>query len=144
VQFAIPLVDRVYVAGAEHGMPGFLLRGFMSAVCLLPPTVLMGASLPAIVRWIKSTPEGVSGGASCMAQTPRAPFSVVCWPASICSGCTTWPGYLCRGGHQPGGGFGQLCPGGTNAGRIERGPIAWFRRQCLKLTRRSRPRMNSD
>lgn len=60
VQFAIPLVDRVYVAGAEHGMPGFLLRGFMSAVCLLPPTVLMGASLPAIVRWIKSTPEGVS------------------------------------------------------------------------------------
>src|ERR1700693_5539294 len=25
VQFAIPLVDRIYVAGAEHGMPGFLL-----------------------------------------------------------------------------------------------------------------------
>ncbi len=30
------------------------------AVCLLPPTVLMGATLPAIARWIKSTPEGVS------------------------------------------------------------------------------------
>src|SRR5581483_1820948 len=49
-----------YVVGAEHGMPGMLLRGFISTVCLLPPTILMGASLPAIVGWIKSTPRGVS------------------------------------------------------------------------------------
>lgn len=56
----IPYIDRVYVAGAEHGLPGMLLRGFVSAVCLLPPTILMGASLPAIVRWIESTPRGVS------------------------------------------------------------------------------------
>jgi spermidine synthase len=56
----LPLVDRIYVAGAEHGMPGMLLRGCISAVCLVPPTILMGASLPAIVRWIKSTPRGVS------------------------------------------------------------------------------------
>src|ERR1039458_8111687 len=41
-------------------MPGMLLRGLISAVCLLPPTVLMGASLPAIVRWVESTPRGVS------------------------------------------------------------------------------------
>ena len=60
VLLALPLVQRVYIAGAEHGMPGMLLRGFIAAVCMLPPTVLMGASLPAIVRWIKSTPEGVS------------------------------------------------------------------------------------
>jgi spermidine synthase len=60
VLFGIPLVDRIYVAGAEHGMPGMLLRGFISGVCLLPPTILMGASLPAIVRWIKSTPRGVA------------------------------------------------------------------------------------
>jgi spermidine synthase len=56
----LPLIDRIYVAGAEHGMPGMMLRGFISAVCLVPPTVLMGASLPAIVRWIESTPRGVS------------------------------------------------------------------------------------
>ena len=56
----LPLIDRVYVAGAEHGMPGMRLRGCISAVCLAPPTILMGASLPAIVRWIKSTPRGVS------------------------------------------------------------------------------------
>ena len=60
VLFGLPYIDRVYVAGAEHGMPGMLLRGLISAVCLLPPTVLMGASLPAIVRWVESTPRGVS------------------------------------------------------------------------------------
>ncbi len=60
VLFGIPYVDRIYVAGAEHGLPGMLLRGFIAAVCLLPPTILMGASLPAIVRWVESTPRGVS------------------------------------------------------------------------------------
>jgi spermidine synthase len=60
VLLAIPYVDRLYVAGAEHGLPGMLLRGMMAAVCMLPPTVLMGASLPAIVRWIESTPRGVA------------------------------------------------------------------------------------
>ncbi len=60
VLWAIPYIDRIYIAGAEHGLPGMLLRGFVSAVCLLPPTVLMGASLPAIVRWIESSPRGVS------------------------------------------------------------------------------------
>lgn len=56
----IPAIGRVYVAGAEHGLPGMLLRGVMAAVCLLPPTVLMGASLPAIVRWTESNPRGVA------------------------------------------------------------------------------------
>jgi spermidine synthase len=60
VHFVLPLVNMAYIAGAEHGMPGFLLRGLLSAICLLPPTILMGASLPAIVRWLKSTPNGVS------------------------------------------------------------------------------------
>src|SRR4029077_7546208 len=60
VHFLLPLVNLVYVTGAEHGMPGMLLRGFISAFCLLPPTILMGASLPAIVRWLKSTPNGVA------------------------------------------------------------------------------------
>ncbi|MFI4983450.1 MAG: SAM-dependent methyltransferase, partial [Nevskiales bacterium] len=60
VHLLLPLVNMAYIAGAEHGNPGFLLRGFLSAICLLPPTVLMGASLPAIVRWLKSTPNGVS------------------------------------------------------------------------------------
>ena len=60
VLFGLPYINRVYIAGAEHGLPGMLLRGLISAICLLPPTILMGASLPAIVRGIESTPRGVS------------------------------------------------------------------------------------
>ncbi len=60
VQFAIPLLSRVYMTGAEHGMPSMLLRGLLAAVCMLPPTILMGASLPAIVRWIRGNADGVA------------------------------------------------------------------------------------
>ena len=56
----LPFLDRIYIAGADHGVPGLITRGFLCAVCLLPPTILMGASLPAIVRWIETTPRGVS------------------------------------------------------------------------------------
>src|SRR3954468_9149379 len=47
----IPAIEGVYVAGVQHGMPGMLLRAAICVICLLPPTMLMGASLPAIVRW---------------------------------------------------------------------------------------------
>src|SRR5512138_2158446 len=60
VLVVVPLVDRVYIAVAGYGLPGMLLRGFVAAICLLPPTILMGASLPAISRWIESTPRGAS------------------------------------------------------------------------------------
>ena len=30
------------------------------AICLLPPTLMMGATLPAIARWVETTPTGVS------------------------------------------------------------------------------------
>ena len=43
-----------------HGLGGILLRGVVCAVCLLPPTLLMGATLPAISRWVETTPQGVS------------------------------------------------------------------------------------
>ena len=41
-------------------MTGILLRGLAASICLLPPTLLMGATLPAMSRWVESTPEGVS------------------------------------------------------------------------------------
>ena len=43
-----------------HGSSGILLRGRGRAICLLPPTMLMGATLPAIARWVETTPKGVS------------------------------------------------------------------------------------
>jgi spermidine synthase len=60
VLFGMPLVDRVYVAAVGHGLPAMLLRAVVAAACLLPPTILMGASLPAASRWLETTPEGVS------------------------------------------------------------------------------------
>src|ERR1039458_6918356 len=56
----IPLLDSVYVAAVGHGMPAILFRALICAICLMPPTVLMGASLPAAARWVESSPEGVS------------------------------------------------------------------------------------
>ncbi len=54
VTIAMPFVSRVYIVGAEHGMPGMMLRALVAAVCMLPSTILMGASLPAIVRGIEA------------------------------------------------------------------------------------------
>ena len=50
----------MYTSWAGSGVAGFLLRGVIAAICLLPPTLLMGATLPAISRWVEATPEGVS------------------------------------------------------------------------------------
>jgi len=58
--FGVPLIGRIYVAGATTGLAGLILRGAVAAVCLLPPTFLMGASLPAIARWVETTPRGIS------------------------------------------------------------------------------------
>jgi spermidine synthase len=60
VLLAVPFVGRLYVAGVTQGVLGLVLRGTVAAVCLLPPTVLMGASLPALARWLEATPRGVS------------------------------------------------------------------------------------
>ena len=60
VLFAMPHVEQVYVRYAGFGPPGWLLRGAVAGVCLLPPTFLMGATLPAIARWVETGPEGVS------------------------------------------------------------------------------------
>ena len=60
VLWAIPVLDRVYAAVASIGLQGVFLRAVVAAVCLLPPTLLMGASLPAIARWIETTPSGIS------------------------------------------------------------------------------------
>jgi spermidine synthase len=56
----LPYIDRVYAAIAGTGYLAILLRGAVCAVCLLPPTILMGATLPAIARWIEATPKGIS------------------------------------------------------------------------------------
>ncbi|MGA2542667.1 MAG: fused MFS/spermidine synthase [Verrucomicrobiota bacterium] len=60
VLFAVPALGRLYAPHAGHGLAGILWRGVVASVCLLPPTFLMGATLPAISRWVESTPQGMS------------------------------------------------------------------------------------
>jgi spermidine synthase len=60
VRILMPLVDWIYVSAVGHGLPAIFLRAIMCAIILLPPTFLMGASLPAVARWIQTTPRGVS------------------------------------------------------------------------------------
>src|SRR6187200_59158 len=60
VLFGMPLLTGLYTAIAGTGITGILLRGVAAAICLLPPTLLMGATLPAMARWVRTTPEGVS------------------------------------------------------------------------------------
>jgi spermidine synthase len=60
VLFAMPLVAGVYTAWAGSGIWGLVVRGLVASLCLLPPTLMMGATLPAIARWVETTPKGVS------------------------------------------------------------------------------------
>src|SRR6516164_4804138 len=50
VLFAMPSVEALYVRIAGHGPVGVLVRGAVAGLCLLPPTLLLGATLPAIAR----------------------------------------------------------------------------------------------
>ena len=56
----IPLVGTLYSPAIGHGFLAILLRGVLAAICLLPPTILMGATLPAIARWVEGSPRGIS------------------------------------------------------------------------------------
>ncbi|HXT71177.1 MAG TPA: fused MFS/spermidine synthase [Vicinamibacterales bacterium] len=55
--FGMPLVNGLYVwIGGGH----IAVRAIVAAICLLPPTFMMGATLPAVSRWVKTTPSGVA------------------------------------------------------------------------------------
>jgi spermidine synthase len=60
VLLGMPYVDRLYVTHVRPGLTSVLMRGAVCAMCLLPPTLLMGATLPVIARWAKATPQGVA------------------------------------------------------------------------------------
>ena len=60
VLFGVPQAGHLYAAIVGYGLPGVLLRGTVCALCLLLPAMLMGATLPAMARWVEATPKGVS------------------------------------------------------------------------------------
>ena len=60
VLYLVPLAGGVYTAWTGYGLRGLLLRGTVAAACLLLPTLLMGATLPALARGINKTQDRVS------------------------------------------------------------------------------------
>jgi len=60
VLFAVPVVGDLYTKIAGTGQANLFLRAIVAAIMLLPPTLLMGATLPAIARWVEATPSGVA------------------------------------------------------------------------------------
>jgi spermidine synthase len=62
--FVLPAVRAVYIGLFGHGVAGIALRGVVAALLLLPPTALMGATLPAVARRYR----GHHGGTSALAE----------------------------------------------------------------------------
>ena len=56
----MPLIAKVYIAWGGSGALALFLRALVAALCLFPPTFLMGATLPIVARWVEATPEGLS------------------------------------------------------------------------------------
>src|SRR4051812_15974455 len=60
VLWGLPYVGGLYFAFALHGTAGVPLPGLFCAIRLLPPALLMGATLAAIARWVETAREGVA------------------------------------------------------------------------------------
>ncbi len=58
--FGIPALGHAYIAGPTSGTAGLVWRGLVAVLCLVPPTILMGASFPALARWVEPGPASVS------------------------------------------------------------------------------------
>ena len=55
-----PAIGAAYDSLGLAGYPGIVGRGLVAAACLLPPTMMMGATLPAVARWVRTTPGGLA------------------------------------------------------------------------------------
>ena len=60
ILFVLPYAGGLYTTIGGPGFGGLIVRGLIAALCLLPPTLMMGATLPAIARYVTATPSGVS------------------------------------------------------------------------------------
>jgi spermidine synthase len=54
---AMPLVGGIYTAWGGEGVFGIIFRAVFAGNCLMPPTMKMGATLPAITRSVNQTPD---------------------------------------------------------------------------------------
>jgi spermidine synthase len=60
VLYGVPVIGGLYTEWAGTGTASLVLRALVASICLLPPTLLMGATLPVVARGVEATPDGVS------------------------------------------------------------------------------------
>jgi spermidine synthase len=60
VLFILPPAADLYSTIGGHGSTGVLSRALLCVAFLLPPAILMGATLPCAARFVENTPKGVS------------------------------------------------------------------------------------
>lgn len=60
IPLVLPYVQQAYLTMVGYGYAGVLLRAAACAMVLTPPTMLMGATLPAISRWFDRRDEAAS------------------------------------------------------------------------------------
>jgi spermidine synthase len=60
ILFGMPVLSNIYTAWGGSGAFGLVFRGVAASLCLLPPTIMMGATLPAMSRWVETSPQGVA------------------------------------------------------------------------------------
>ena len=60
ILWAMPFVSSVYCSVALPGSGDLLARALVALTLLLPPTILMGATLPAVARWVRASRDGLS------------------------------------------------------------------------------------
>jgi spermidine synthase len=60
ILFGLPWLDAVYSTHSGRGLTGIAMRAAVCAVCLAAPTILMGASLPALARQWEASVRGAS------------------------------------------------------------------------------------
>ena len=62
IPIALPYIQQVYLTLAEPGAGAITLRAVVCFLVLTPPTMLMGATLPAIARWRLARRHGAGIG----------------------------------------------------------------------------------
>lgn len=60
ILWSLPFVGQLYWSFAQTGTADLALRAVFALLVLLPPTMLMGATLPAVSRAFESSPDGMA------------------------------------------------------------------------------------
>ena len=60
ILWVLPYAGGLYTALGSPGSSGIFLRGLVCGALLVPPTMLMGATLPSVARFLEATPRGIS------------------------------------------------------------------------------------